>query len=185
MAPGAKFSTKTSALRAMSLTISRPRGDFRLTVTDLLLALYIRKYGSSRCGVVAPVRRPGSPPTGFSTFTTSAPSHARTWVQEVPASNCVRSSTRTPVRQPGATALVSFIDFSNDRNSTPTKGAPKQRITGWGDWASGRDLHVPARRRDSRNERHAHADTARCSRDRGDREMGPGRQGDRAESRVS
>src|SRR5262249_43533588 len=43
--------------------------------------------------------RPGSPPWGFSTLTTSAPSHASASVHEGPASNCERSSTRTPERQ--------------------------------------------------------------------------------------
>src|SRR5262249_40655606 len=36
---------------------------------------------------------------GFSTFTTSAPIHARASVQVGPASNCVRSTTFTPFRQ--------------------------------------------------------------------------------------
>src|SRR3954469_24494462 len=48
--------------------------------------------------------RPGSPPFGFSTLTTSAPSWAMTSVQVGPASNCVKSSTRTPARQFGAAA---------------------------------------------------------------------------------
>ena len=43
--------------------------------------------------------RPGSPRFGFSTFTTSAPIHARASVQVGPASNCVRSTTFTPFRQ--------------------------------------------------------------------------------------
>ena len=41
--------------------------------------------------------RPGSPDFGFSTLTTSAPSQASASVQDGPASNCERSSTRTPV----------------------------------------------------------------------------------------
>src|SRR5262244_1197058 len=39
MAPGAKFSTMTSARFAMFLTRSSPRSDLRLTVMDFLLAL--------------------------------------------------------------------------------------------------------------------------------------------------
>ena len=39
MAPGAKFSMKTSAFFASSLTISSPRGDFRLSATERLLEL--------------------------------------------------------------------------------------------------------------------------------------------------
>ena len=42
-APGAKFSVKTSAFLTISLTSARPRSDFRLTVIDRLLALYIMK----------------------------------------------------------------------------------------------------------------------------------------------
>ncbi len=43
--------------------------------------------------------RPGSPNFGFSTLTTSAPSQASASVQDGPASNCEKSSTRTPLRQ--------------------------------------------------------------------------------------
>src|SRR5580700_1378811 len=45
------------------------------------------------------MERPGSPAEGFSSLTTSAPSQAIASVQEGPASNCVRSNTRTPARQ--------------------------------------------------------------------------------------
>src|SRR5947199_9698565 len=45
------------------------------------------------------MRRPGSPLFGFSILTTSAPSHAKASVQVGPASNWVRSTTRTPCRQ--------------------------------------------------------------------------------------
>src|SRR2546430_2194112 len=83
----------------MSFTSSSPRGDFRLTVVDFLLALNSRKYHESPSfGPRNPVR-PGSPPLGFSTLTTSAPSQASTSVQEGPASNWVRSRTRIPARQ--------------------------------------------------------------------------------------
>ena len=43
MAPGAKFSTNTSALRARSSTSRLPAADFKSTVSDFLLALKIRK----------------------------------------------------------------------------------------------------------------------------------------------
>ena len=55
-----------------------------------------------------PNTRPGSPPFGFSTLTTSAPSQARASVQDGPASNCDKSSTRTPSRQFGATPTPSI-----------------------------------------------------------------------------
>jgi hypothetical protein len=43
MAPGAKFSTNTSALAARSRTIFLPDADFRSMANDFLLALKIRK----------------------------------------------------------------------------------------------------------------------------------------------
>src|SRR3954462_8129011 len=98
IAPGAKFSTMTSALAARSLTSARPFGSFRLTVMDFLLALNKRKYGSS-FSALPPSARPGSPPPGFSSFTTSAPSQASASVQDGPASNWVRSRIFTPLRQ--------------------------------------------------------------------------------------
>src|SRR6476661_10986133 len=112
MAPGAKFSTMTSARFAMFLTSSSPRSDFKLTVMDFLLALNNRKYQESWSWPDDPCdkKRPASPPSGFSTLTTSAPSQASASVQEGPASNWVRSRTRTPVRQPGsAPSVVIFL----------------------------------------------------------------------------
>src|SRR5437879_3801217 len=108
MAPGAKFSTMTSARFARFLTRSSPRSDFRLTVMDFLLALNKRKYQES-CpwpDDTPEKKRPASPPCGFSTLTTSAPSQASASVQDGPASNWVRSRTRTPASQPGFAPLV-------------------------------------------------------------------------------
>src|SRR3984893_3126291 len=101
MAPGAKFSTMTSARFAMFLTSLSPRSDFRLTVMDFLLALNNRKYQESWSWPAGArsEKRPASPPCGFSTLTTSAPSQASASVQEGPASNWVKSRTRTPERQ--------------------------------------------------------------------------------------
>src|ERR1700738_929955 len=75
---------------------------------------------SARGGGPVPSARPGSPPFGFSTFTTSAPSQARASVQDGPASNCERSRTRTPSRQFGAAPASSIADcsFSNPRSVT-------------------------------------------------------------------
>src|SRR5713226_10183203 len=53
--------------------------------------------------------RPASPPSGFSTLTTSAPIQASASVQVVPASNWVRSRTLTPARQFGGTVLPSIF----------------------------------------------------------------------------
>src|SRR5258708_2825 len=121
MAPGAKFSTMTSARFAMFLTRSSPRSDLRLTVMDFLLALNNRKYQESWFWLsLGPdcrpnKERPASPPCGFSTLTTSAPSQARASVQDGPASNCVRSRTRTPSRQFGATADPSIVRLSSSK----------------------------------------------------------------------
>src|ERR1700751_2584280 len=113
MAPGAKFSTMTSARFAMSLTSSSPRSDLRLTVMDFLLALNNKKYQESWFWLGPDCRpnkeRPASPPCGFSTLTTSAPSQASASVQDGPASNWVRSRTRTPARQPCSAQLVAIF----------------------------------------------------------------------------
>src|ERR1700716_588140 len=123
MAPGAKFSTKTSARFVMFLTRSSPRSDLRLTVMDFLLALNNRKYQESWFWLWFWLwlwpwlddrpnkERPASPPCGFSTLTTPAPSQASASVQDGPASNWVRSRTRTPARQPGSAPLVAIFSF--------------------------------------------------------------------------
>src|SRR5262244_4295740 len=120
MAPGAKFSTMTSARFTMFLTRSSPRSDLRLTVMDFLLALNNRKYQESRfwlgLGLGPDCRpnkeRPASPPCGFSTLTTSAPSQASASVQDGPASNWVRSRTRTPARKAGNPPFVAIFSSS-------------------------------------------------------------------------
>src|SRR5438045_1031937 len=99
----------TSASRARSLTRARPRGSLRLTVIDFLLALNNRKYQESLPGSPRSDPRPGSPPLGFSTFTTSAPSQPSASVQDGPASNCVKSRTRTPARQAWPFAPIAVL----------------------------------------------------------------------------
>src|ERR1700681_2350811 len=113
MTPGAKFSTMTSARFTMFLTRSSPRSDLRLTVMDFLLALNNRKYQESWLGPDCRPNneRPASPPCGFSTLTTSAPSQASASVQDGPASNWVRSRTRTPARQPRSAPLAAICSF--------------------------------------------------------------------------
>src|SRR5262245_25245844 len=118
MAPGAKFSTMTSARFTMFLTRSSPRSDLRLTVMDFLLALNNRKYQESWFWLwfgpdCRPNKeRPASPPCGFSTLTTSAPSQASASVQDGPASNWVRSRTRTPARKAGNPPFVAIFPSS-------------------------------------------------------------------------
>src|SRR5260370_32379560 len=111
--PGAMFSIVTSAFFSSSLTISRPRGDFKLRVTDFLLALNWWKYQGSSSGCPGRNLRPGSPVFGFSILTTSAPSQASASVHEGPASNCVKSTTRTPSRQSTSTPLPSISRHSS------------------------------------------------------------------------
>src|SRR5262244_506419 len=112
MVPGAMFSTVTSAFVKSSLTSSSPRGVLRLIVIDRLLALNMWKYHGSSSGLPGRSRRPGSPVFGFSILTTSAPSQARASVQDVPASNCVKSTTRTPARQLRSWQLSLIADAS-------------------------------------------------------------------------
>src|ERR1700732_2051122 len=98
------FSMVTSAFFSISRTISSPRGDFRLSVSDFLLALNWWKYHGSLSGARGPCsRRPGSPTEGFSILTTSAPSQASDSVHEGPASNWVKSTILTPARQSTST----------------------------------------------------------------------------------
>src|SRR5215471_5992983 len=85
-----------SACRSKSLQIAKPSGVFRLSVMLRLLALSNIKYQLSSPGFSPPRRRPWSPLVGSSTLMTSAPIHASISVHDGPASNCVRSSTRTP-----------------------------------------------------------------------------------------
>src|SRR6266446_6296244 len=100
------FSTQISAFLSISLTISRPRGDFRLRVIDFLFALNWWKYQGSVSGCPGRRRRPGSPIFGFSIFTTSAPSQPSASVQDGPASNWVKSMTFTPFRKVKSATLA-------------------------------------------------------------------------------
>src|SRR5215469_5006689 len=113
------FSTVTSAFFSISLTISSPRGDLRLSVTDFLLALNWWKYQGSSSGCPGRNLRPGSPVFGFSILTTSAPSQASASVQEGPASNWVKSTTRTPSRQSSSTPTPSILITPPDAGGRP------------------------------------------------------------------
>src|SRR5579863_9492524 len=122
------FSTVTSACVRSSLTISSPRGDFRFSVSDFLLALNWWKYHGSVSGLPGCRRRPGSPVAGFSILTTSAPSQASDSVQDGPASNWVKSTTLTPSRQSSSTP-ISAIAASSRISVLPIRCArpPPQR----------------------------------------------------------
>src|SRR5215813_15020502 len=136
----------TSACFTMFLTRSSPRSDFKLTVMDFLLALNNRKYQESWPWPDDPCnkKRPASPPCGFSTLTTSAPSQAKASVQEGPASNWVRSRTRTPARQLRGTAfsvirtnsVETWIDRTIARGHSDGEQSTERvhRRRGWYDW---------------------------------------------------
>src|SRR6516165_9135036 len=114
------FSTVTSAFFSISLTMSSPLGDFRLTVSDFLLTLNWWKYHGSSSGLPGRSRRPGSPRPGFSILTTSAPNQASTSVEVVPASNCVKSTTLTPCRKLKSCeiSLILFLRFAHESRDT-------------------------------------------------------------------
>src|SRR6516162_9460818 len=100
MTPGAKFSANTSAFSISPRRMARPLSVFRLAVTLFLLALSSMKYWESTPFLSVDAPRPCSPLVGSSTLITSAPSHPKVRVQDVPASNWVRSTTRTPCKAP-------------------------------------------------------------------------------------
>src|SRR5712691_7930836 len=120
------FSTVTSACFSSDLTISSPRGDLRFSVIDFLLALNWWKYQGSVSGLPGCSRRPGSPVAGFSILTTSAPSQASDSVQDGPASNWVKSTTRTPSKQSSSTGIVT-IAFPPENGSAATVPPPGPR----------------------------------------------------------
>src|SRR5262245_19529772 len=121
------FSTVTSAFFRSSFTISSPRGDLRLIASERLFALNMWKYHGSSSGFPGRKRRPGSPVFGFSIFTTSAPSHASASVHDVPASNWVKSTTRTPVRQLKSRAFSFIAPSSSPRG--PCGPRPGHRLS--------------------------------------------------------
>src|SRR5213075_1136356 len=124
------FSAVMSAFFNSSLTISNPFGDFRLIAIDFLLALNWRKYQGSSSDLPGRSRRPGSPRPGFSIFTTSAPNHASTSVQVVPASNWVKSTTLTPFRNSKSCVmpLITFpppLNEFSDGQPAPSRAPPQ------------------------------------------------------------
>src|SRR6516225_3408095 len=116
MTPGAKFSAKTSAFSISPRRMARPLSVFRLAVTPFLLALSSMKYWESTPFLSVDAPRPCSPLVGSSTLITSAPSHPKVRVQDVPASNWVRSTTRTPLSAP-RWAVVALPMASGVRSS--------------------------------------------------------------------
>src|SRR6516225_11778691 len=123
------FSTVTSALFSISLTMSSPFGDFRLIASDFLLTLNWWKYHGSSSGLPGRSRRPGSPRPGFSILTTSAPNQASTSVEVVPASNWVKSTTLTPWRKLRSWVLSLIADSHSLRADAGTQPAPSRATT--------------------------------------------------------
>src|SRR5215467_612957 len=122
MAPGRKFSTRTSERSASRATRARPASFLRSTAR-LRLFRWIIANGRER-PVPSPMRaRMGSPPSG-STLITSAPRSERIVVQYGPARAAVTSSTRTPARN--AVSVIGAVYYDPVRSppgmhgSTPT-----------------------------------------------------------------
>src|SRR4029453_3726337 len=121
------FSAATSAFFRSSFTMARPRGDLRSISSDFLFALNMWKYHGSSGVFPGSTRRAGSPVFGFSIFTTSAPSHASASVHDVPASNWVKSTTRTPARQLKSRAFSFIAGSSSPRG--PRRPRPGHRLS--------------------------------------------------------
>jgi hypothetical protein len=96
IAPGAKFSTSTSASRISFSMIALPSGVLVFSVSDFLLLLSVMKYSASKSGTSRNWRRVTSPTPGRSTFSTSAPNHANNCVHAGPACTPVKSITLIP-----------------------------------------------------------------------------------------
>src|SRR3954462_11483991 len=118
------FSIVTSAFFRSSRTSSSPRGDLRSSVSDFLFALNMWKYHGSSGALPGSTRRAGSPVFGFSILTTSAPSRASVSVQEGPASNWVKSTTRMPVRHSRSWQLSLIVDRLPRRGAMVPKLLP-------------------------------------------------------------
>src|SRR5436190_15345261 len=105
MVPGRRFSTRMSARPMSRRKISLPREAFRSSASDRLLRFSRTKLedSPSRNGAVA---RTPSPPSGFSTLTTSAPRSASCSVQNGAAMKLPTSTTRMPSSAERCMALL-------------------------------------------------------------------------------
>src|SRR2546428_3210904 len=123
MMPGRKFSQTTSDCRTRSYRTSRPRSRDKSSASDFLFRLIARKYADSPSGKNGgPIIRIGSPPSGSSILTTSAPMSASSIEPYGPASMRERSRTRTPSK--------SFISAPiADGAWLPTRDPPAYRAS--------------------------------------------------------
>src|SRR5262245_57852146 len=158
------FSAMMSAFLIISLTISRPFGDFRFNVIDFLLTLNWWKYHGSSSGLPGRSRRPGSPRPGFSILTTSAPNQAKTSVEVVPASNWVKSTTLMPCKKLRSWVL-SLILFPPVCPQIPAHSLlpPAANCNAFAPWPSIPIRRWGALRRPATDKADSHADTMRAS----------------------
>src|SRR5262245_12575180 len=101
MAPGAKFSTSTSAPAMSRRSTSLPPVVFRSSTMPRLLRFIIRKEAASSPIFGGTEWRVSSPFGDFSILMTSAPMSASISVQVGPAMTWVRSTTFRPASGPG------------------------------------------------------------------------------------
>jgi hypothetical protein len=103
MAPGAKFSTNTSALAMRRRSTFAPPGVLRSSAMPRLLRFIIRNEAASLPTLGGIECRVSSPSGSFSILITSAPMSASMSVQVGPAITWVRSTTFSPASGPMVT----------------------------------------------------------------------------------
>src|SRR5262249_46387701 len=108
--PGRKFSQTMSALATRPLKSLAPSGWCRSMVTDFLLRASLSQVSVSPRLVGVPKFRQASPPTGCSTFSTSAPNSPRMAAQYGAAITVATSMTRTPLRGRSPAGSWSMLD---------------------------------------------------------------------------
>src|SRR6185295_9396511 len=118
MVPGRRFSTRMSARPIRRRKISLPREALRSSASDRLLRFSRTKLedSPSRNGAVA---RTPSPPSGFSTLTTSAPRSASCSVQNGAAMKLPTSTTRMPSSAERCMALLYHLRGAPSRPRGP------------------------------------------------------------------
>ena len=106
IAPGRKFSISTSAFKASWRTISCASGSLRLSASERLLRDCIC-HQTEVPSLMSRQLRSGSPPSGLSILTTSAPKSARVLAAKGPAISWPSSRTLSPLSGPLAGAAWS------------------------------------------------------------------------------
>src|ERR1700759_4875653 len=109
IAPGAKFSTSTSEIRISCSITAKPSEVLVSMARERLLLLSMVKYRASRSGMSRSWLRVTSPPLVRSTFSTSAPNHASSFVQAGPACTPVKSMTLIPASGRGFVTGCPFL----------------------------------------------------------------------------